>query len=325
MRKHVGDRRRLRFFPQLVLVMGLMGAMFAGLIVTFDRGVVRVPFSWEQAAVRYITKYIPMPFSVGQDEVSKAWSRDLQKLIDNLAASMDMNEDIEIHVDYSPDQIVNAVAIFGGQVVVFDGLLNLADSENALSFVLAHEIAHLKHRDALRSMSREGLVFSGLMIIFGTSGDLGDVVQFSSRLTSFKYSRDIETAADEEAIDTLAAYYGHVNGMDQIFKSVMKLAEEDKMPPEFLSTHPEFKGRIAHMYAYAESKGYLLEGELTPMAFANLKSSTEDCDKSLVLCRIEGSIDRIRNGHMSLVDPDPSALDDAIAEVVKEDEQSSAP
>lgn len=316
MSKRSEGRRGFGFVGQFMIIMAVMTTMFVGLIAIADKGTTHIPFKWEKRLMEVLTEMVELPFKAGTDEVSKAWAKDLQKLIDNLAANMDMDEEIEINVDYSPEQVINAVAIMGGQVIVFDGLINLAQSENALSFVLAHEIAHLKHRDGLRSMTRQTLVTSAILIVFGTSGNVSNVAAVSSQITGFKYSRDIETAADEAAIETLAKYYGHVNGMDQIFGDVMKLAQANQMPPEILSTHPDFAARIKHMEDYAKANGWSMEGDLTPMRFTmNQPDPDSTCTMSEVLCRIENSVDRIRTGQVSLIDPDPMALEDVIDEM----------
>lgn len=294
-----------QFGRQAVLILGTMGIMFYGLMLLADRGTTHIPFAWEKAMYDQMVQITPLPIVVGEDEVSKAWAEDLQTLIDKLANVMDMPEDTIIKVDYSPDQLVNAVAIMGGQVIVFDGLINLAESENALSFVLAHEIAHLKHRDGIRSISRQSLITSAIVILFGTSGDVSEVANLSAALSTMKYSRDVETAADEEAVAALAKYYGHVNGMSQIFQDAMKMQASSKVPPEILSTHPDFKGRLAHMEEIAKENGWSLAGDLTPMAFTMTIPEDETCTKSATLCRIENSVDRIRTGHTSLVEDEP--------------------
>jgi Zn-dependent protease with chaperone function len=300
------SRAFTRFGRQAILVLGTMGLLFYGLLQFADRGTTHIPFAWEKFLFDQMIKITPLPIAIGEDEVSKAWAQDLQTLIDKLAKVMDMPKDIIIKVDYTPDQRVNAVAIMGGQVIVFDGLINLAESENALSFVLAHELAHLKNRDGIRSMSRQSLITSAIVILFGTSGDVSKVANLSAALSSMKYSREVETAADEEAVKALARYYGHVNGMSQIFQDAMKMQSSSKLPPEILSTHPDFSGRLAHMEEIARQNGWNLTGNLTPMAFTMTIPDDEICTKSATLCRIENSVDRIRSGQTSLIEDVPT-------------------
>jgi Zn-dependent protease with chaperone function len=59
---------------------------------------------------------------------------------------------------------VNAMAVPGGKMVVFSGLLDSLSSTNGLMFVLAHEVGHFKNRDHLRLMGR-GIVLSILAML----------------------------------------------------------------------------------------------------------------------------------------------------------------
>lgn len=290
------------FVKQATILTTVMVLMFVGLLALSDRAPRFVPFKWEQTLSEYMTSLVPLPFQGGTDEISQAWSSDLQILVDALAREMDMPEDIVIHVNYSPTNDINAVAVMGGEVFVFDGLINMARSENALSFVLAHEIAHLKHRHGLRGVGRSGVVTSAILMLFGTSGDVSQVANTSHVISGLKYGRDLETQADEEAVAALARHYGHVGGMGQIFEDFQRMQRNTKIPPEILQSHPDFVTRLAHMKDLATENGYALTGELTPMAFSMSTSDTSrKCTKSATLCRIENSLERIRESQTSLV------------------------
>lgn len=121
-------------------------------------------------------------------------------------------------------------------------------------------------------------------------------------ISGLKYGRDLETQADEEAVAALARYYGHVGGMGQIFEDFQRMQRNTKIPPEILQSHPDFVTRLAHMKQLATDNGYTLKGELTPMAFSMSTSDTSrKCAKSATLCRIENSLERIRESQTSLV------------------------
>lgn len=309
---HFGSRSGKRgFFIQAGILTSVMALMFAGLLTLSDRAPHFIPFKWEQALSNTMTSVFPLPFKGGTDEISQAWSRDLQILVDDLALQMDMPEDIEIHVNYSPSNDVNAVAVMGGEVYVFDGLINMARSENALAFVLAHEIAHLKHRHGLRGVGRSGVMSSAILMLFGTSGDVSTVAQQSTIINGLKYSRDMETQSDEEAVGALARRYGHVAGMGQIFEDFKRMQRDTKVPPEILQSHPDFVTRLDHMNEIAAARNFRTTGELTPMAFSmSIADSADKCTKSATLCRIENSLERIRQSRTSLV-PDENALETA--------------
>ena len=73
----------------------------------------------------------------------------------------------------------NAYATLGGNIILTRELINSMSSENALSMVLAHEIAHIKHRDPIRSAGSQVFLYA----MFSILGSVGDTNSFTS-LTS---------------------------------------------------------------------------------------------------------------------------------------------
>lgn len=93
--------------------------------------------------------------------------------------------------------MVNAVALPGGRVMIFDGLLKQARSPDEVAGVLAHEIGHVQHRDTMAGLIRQ----LGLSVILGGfNGNIGGAV---NTLLSLSYTREAEGAADGYAIASL--------------------------------------------------------------------------------------------------------------------------
>jgi Zn-dependent protease with chaperone function len=90
----------------------------------------------------------------------------------------------------------NAIALPGGHIYVFQGLLAKAQSPDELAAVIAHEIGHVVNRDGTRSV----LQGAGLSLLFGMLlGDFvggGAVVIAAKTLIQSSYSRGVELAAD---------------------------------------------------------------------------------------------------------------------------------
>ena len=55
---------------------------------------------------------------------------------------------------YDASDTVNAFATLGGHVVIYRGLLEKLPNENVVAMVVAHEIAHIKHRDPVAALGR---------------------------------------------------------------------------------------------------------------------------------------------------------------------------
>jgi Zn-dependent protease with chaperone function len=94
-------------------------------------------------------------------------------------------------------KLVNAAALPGGNIVVFDELLSQADGPDEVAGVLAHEIAHIKRRHVTQAMIRQ-YGFSALIGAFG--GSAGSNIDM---IDSLHYSRGAEAEADADAIETL--------------------------------------------------------------------------------------------------------------------------
>lgn len=149
----------------------------------------------------------------------------------------------------------NAVALPGGNIIVFSGILESVTSENELAFVLSHELGHYAHRDHLRGLGRS-LVFMTLsVVLFGTDSKVGNVLAQGINLTETSFSRKQETRADEFALDTLNCIYGHVGGATDFFKK-LKAAEDSGCQDYLYSTHPQHQQRISHLESYGRLKGY---------------------------------------------------------------------
>lgn len=224
----------------------------------------RVPFSYEREIAGEFA-----PATAAGDAALVAVESELQTLAEALAAHMRLPAEMRIRVHYVDDaETVNAFATLGGHIVVFRGLLMRMPSENALAMVLAHEIAHVLHRDPIVALGRGMAVGLALAAIAGVSGDsLTDRVFGSAgTLTALSFSRDQERAADAAAVAAVAARYGHVADAAAVFES---LAGEDPKqtprPPEFLSSHPGLDQRRADIAGYAAARGWPSTGTPRPL------------------------------------------------------------
>lgn len=176
----------------------------------------------------------------------------LQLLADQLVLAQQIPEAITVRVHYLQVPEVNALATFGGHIFVMQGLIDSIPHENALSMVMAHEIAHVAHRDPIVATGRAAVVWLALSLLPGI-GDIGthQVISRMTSLTSMGFNRAQEAAADAAALETLQAYYGHATGAQALFE-VLEAANPET-PPAFLSTHPVNDERIAAVQAFQQA------------------------------------------------------------------------
>ncbi|MEJ7586503.1 MAG: M48 family metallopeptidase [Ferruginibacter sp.] len=154
---------------------------------------------------------------------------------------------------------VNAWCMPGGKVVVYTGLLPVAQNEAALAIVLGHEITHAVANHGNERMSQmmvtQGLGVAGDVLTSGNSkvntifnGVFAPGSQIAYTLPN---SRNQEYEADHFGL-IFAAMAGYNPREAITFWQRMSQAGGNAKPPEFLATHPSDENRISRLQGYME-------------------------------------------------------------------------
>jgi beta-barrel assembly-enhancing protease len=180
-------------------------------------------------------------------------------------AAMQMPADMQVVVTDEASPAVNAYATLGGRIRIFHGLLRKLESEEALAALLAHEIAHVKHRHVAAGVGH-GLAVALVLSVVSPEGAaraaqglLGNAAQ----LGLLGYTRDAERQADAEALAASLALYGHGGGVAALFAQLPQT--EAPGGTAWLRTHPETAERLALLQAQAQARGAVLSGASTPL------------------------------------------------------------
>lgn len=151
---------------------------------------------------------------------------------------------------------VNAFALPGRKIGVFEGMFGVAGSQHQLAAVIGHEIGHVQAQHGEARIEREvatglGLQIAGNLLSLGNvqyadeiAGALGLGAQYGLILP---YSRTQELEADTIGL-RLMANAGYDPGEAVALWQAMARAREGA-PPEFLSTHPAPASRIRRIEA----------------------------------------------------------------------------
>lgn len=236
---------------QAALLIALLFALARGLAWLVGN---YLPYAYEQ---RYLSPVVQSVLDDTQPDEK------LQALADQLAKNMQLPEGMQVKIHVSKEPDVNAFATFGGHIVVMHGLLEKAPTEQALSMVLAHEMAHLQHRDSLKALMQTALLQLAKAAIFGQQ----TAVDNSLMLGMLSYSRGQETAADETALHTLQAHYGSIAGGIEMYQLLAQAEHEilqKSWLPQWLATHPDTEQRQKHLRQYAAQHGLNTQGTTTP-------------------------------------------------------------
>lgn len=251
-----------------LVMLGAVAAVVVLLVVLLsllaDKLVRFVPFELERSLATSINRSIPDAISATPEQAEI--ERYLQQLANRLQEAQGVGDGISVTLHYVDDDVVNAYATLGGHIVIFRGLLERLGSENTLSMLLAHEIAHVVQRDPLVAAGRGVVIGLAALGVFGTSDSEFSqqlIAQLSS-MTVLGFSRAQESMADHAALQTLVAYYGHVDGAEQLFEQL--LARDGQIHiPQLMSTHPGTENRLRAIREFSQGIATAVKVDLVPL------------------------------------------------------------
>jgi Zn-dependent protease with chaperone function len=174
-------------------------------------------------------------------------------LLNEFFAALDVPGVYPVRITVVKDNIVNAFALPGGRIVVYQGLLDQVRSYPELAALLSHEFIHINNRHSTKSIFRRlgSKVFVGLL--FGKLGSVTAVlVDHADNLKSLKYSRKLEKEADLEGLAILRERKIDPAGFVNLFTH-MKAAAPGGSLPEFMASHPELDSRISYIKESAKN------------------------------------------------------------------------
>ncbi len=181
----------------------------------------------------------------------------------------------EFHIRVVDIDVPNAFAVPGGYIVVFRGLLDLAETPDELAGVLGHEMAHVTRRHATTNLVR-AIGLQALVVPLISGGSMAsDVLSGVGQLAlQASYSREAEAEADLASVDLLiragirpGSFTGLLTrietkytapapdesreGDDETNKSPNPMRWLDLAIPDILASHPATSGRDAAVAAAA--------------------------------------------------------------------------
>lgn len=165
--------------------------------------------------------------------------------------------DYEFTFHLVEDDLVNAMTMPGGNIVVFSGLLEFCESPEEVAAVLAHEIGHVQHRHTVEKLVAE----LGMAFVVGvlTGGDATLIHELSQTLISGAFSRSQESEADEYAMQlmldadinprSIATFFRRLNRENMGYSEYM----------EWMMSHPHNNARIKASLEFPVPEGFKSE------------------------------------------------------------------
>lgn len=247
----------------------------------------RVPLEWEKGMGESI-------LNIMAPKERRCENQELQQAIDEIVARLNTSSPspYSFKVYIVKSSVVNAIALPGGNIIVFSGLIDKTESPEALAAVLAHEIQHIKLRHATKKIiedSSTGLILSAL------SGDLTGSMMYgisaARTLAVLSYSRQDEEAADDGGMKMMMAANLNPEDMIKLFKTIKDENKNIKIP-KYISTHPDLDNRIADlkiMTAQAKAGGHVYQGLSSDSNWEQIKKGcNETCRERIPTRRDDG-------------------------------------
>lgn len=175
-----------------------------------------------------------------------------QRLIPFAAAWNPRAKDWRWEVNLIGSQQINAFCMPGGKIAFYSGILQqLKLTDDEVAMVMGHEIAHALREHARERMAKSA-VTNGVARIGGAiaAGVIGidprltdGIARGGANLITLEFSREDESEADLVGME-LAARAGYDPRAGVSLWQKMGAASKGA-PPQWLSTHPSGKSRIA--------------------------------------------------------------------------------
>ncbi len=196
------------------------------------------------------------------------------KLVDTLrqAGEVDATADAAV----ISNEIANAIALPGGKIYVFEGLLAKAESVDELAGVLAHELGHVKNRDGLRNLIYNGGTSFLIGLLFGDVTGSSAIIFASRELFQASHSREAERIADKTTIDVMRKLGRSPKPMGEFLLRIT--GKEKGKGLALISSHPMSEDRLARMSEQDAPPS--APPLLTPSEWAALKAICKAPDKS---------------------------------------------
>ncbi|MCR9214849.1 MAG: M48 family metallopeptidase [Proteobacteria bacterium] len=168
----------------------------------------------------------------------------LDTLISNLAAGLP-EELPEVEVTVLKTKGANAFALPGGRLLVFSGLIDLADSPNGLAGVLAHELAHAHHRHPTQLIVSNAGIATVFSLLLGDVSGGTFLATMGQMAVGSAYSRDYEREADETGIELMRAAQYDISPMIPLMQTMAKKNEVNETGVlSLVNTHPGTEERV---------------------------------------------------------------------------------
>ncbi|MCW5623437.1 MAG: M48 family metallopeptidase [Burkholderiales bacterium] len=205
-----------------------------------------IPAETENALGRETLSWLDSSGMVAASELSDEHRAELRSAFDTLKSGLPDAARLRLEFRAAPDVGPNAFALPGGTIIVTDELVELAESDEEVLAVLAHEIGHVELRHSMRHLIQNSAVAAAIATLTGDVASLtGAVVGVPTVLATTAYSRAFETEADEYAYGLLRRHGIPPAALGDMLERLSEaFGDDDDGGYSFIATHPVTQARV---------------------------------------------------------------------------------
>lgn len=230
-------RRRAAPFIRLAAAVILFVVLIYAVVLPWLAGALanRFPASYEQQLGDQLYTALKNEYTIDEPATRE---------INRFFRELKVPSPFPIRITVVKGDVVNAFALPGGNIVVYDKLLNGIGTYEELAALLSHEAMHITHRHTVRTLFRQMSSAIFLSLLIGDAGAISTLIlDNANELKNLSYSRSLETEADAEGAKLLVQRGISCAGFVRLFQLLEKQSKGPQ-PSEWLSSHPDLKKRM---------------------------------------------------------------------------------
>ncbi len=219
----------------------------------------RVPLEAEASLGRDSLKQLDS-YLLRSSRIPLTRQRTLQTEFAAMMRSAAIQKPVRLEFRASPFIGANAFALPAGIIVVTDQLVTMAQRDEEILGVLAHELGHVQYRHLMRRLIQGSAV---ALVITGVTGDVSSATSLAASVPALilqsSYSRDNEREADAWALALMERVHLDPSHFGTMLSRIQDQEKVRRTGPDFLSSHPVTAERIAlaqaaHISASAQAQ-----------------------------------------------------------------------
>jgi len=181
-----------------------------------------------------------------ETSLSEARQVEIRSLFEEVRAASGIEEDRTRLLFRSSKAFgANALAFPDGTVLILDDLVSLSEHDDEIAAVLAHEIAHVLERHAIRRITRAlGISVLVTVVLGDTSSLLEEAAALGVGLFELSYSREFELEADRVAGEIMIRTGRDPDRLIDLLRRISEGCGDACEESSIFSTHPGMRDRM---------------------------------------------------------------------------------